>query len=71
METAYHANASQKENVLLDKIDFKMKSIKMLPDRWCNSSRYNNYDLTFLITRPKNRQDCKEKWTVLSPSVRC
>lgn len=56
METAYYANDSQKKTVLLDKIGFKVKSIKTLHDKWYNSSRYNNYDLKIGRITRRNRQ---------------
>lgn len=34
METAYYANVNQRKTVLLDEIDFKVKGIKMLHDKW-------------------------------------
>lgn len=34
MEIAYHANVDQRKAVVLNEIDFKVKGIKMLHDKW-------------------------------------
>lgn len=62
MEIAYHANTNPKiRDVLLDKIDFKVKALRCYMTNGVIHQDIIIMTLTLLITRPKNRQDYKEK----------